>query len=206
MKIDDEEKTFREIAKSIPDTIDSVLDYADKGLDCLENIISNGICVIDKENFEQTLKTHIKLTNASIILISLADEIGDLDELNMLKLMTVTSTIKGIEKIFEEVTRLVDLYNSKVIAKEFDVDAFLITERLKNFMDYDTINFDDLITASNPRLAYMVLKVEDRFDRETNDIYGDFNVLRINSFTSKVEAFQYALANGISRDMIICKY
>ena len=120
--------------------------------------------------------------------------------------MTVTSTIKGIEKIFEEVTRLVDLYNSKVIAKEFDVDAFLITERLKNFMDYDTINFDDLITASNPRLAYMVLNVEDRFDREENDIYGDFNVLRINSFTSKVEAFQYALANGISRDMIICKY
>lgn len=206
MKIDDEEKTFREIAKNIPDTIDMVLDYADKGLDCLENIISNGICVIDKENFEQTLKTHIKLTNASIILISLADEIGDLEELNLLKLMTVTSTIKGIEKIFEEVTRLVDLYNSKVIAKEFDVDAFLITERLKNFMDYDTINFDDLITASNPRLAYMVLKVEDRFDRETNDIYGDFNVLRINSFTSKVEAFQYALANGISRDMIICKY
>ena len=206
MKIDDEEKTFREIAKSIPDTIDMVLDYADKGLDCLENIISNGICVIDKENFEQTLKTHIKLTNASIILISLADEIGDLEELNLLKLMTVTSTIKGIEKIFEEVTRLVDLYNSKVIAKEFDVDAFLITERLKNFMDYDTINFDDLITASNPWLAYMVLKVQDRFDRETNDIYGDFNVLRINSFTSKVEAFQYALANGISRDMIICKY
>ena len=206
MKIDDEEKTFREIAKSIPDTIDMVLDYADKGLDCLENIISNGICVIDKENFEQTLKTHIKLTNASIILISLADEIGDLEELNLLKLMTVTSTIKGIEKIFEEVTRLVDLYNSKVIAKEFDVDAFLITERLKNFMDYDTINFDDLITASNPRLAYMVLKVEDRFDRETNDIYGDFNVLRINSFTSKVEAFQYALANGIGRDMIMCKY
>ena len=206
MKIDDEEKTFREIAKSIPDTIDMVLDYADKGLDCLENIISNGICVIDKENFEQTLKTHIKLTNASIILISLADEIGDLEELNLLKLMTVTSTIKGIEKIFEEVTRLVDLYNSKVIAKEFNVDALLITERLKNFMDYDTINFDDLITASNPRLAYMVLKVEDRFDRETNDIYGDFNVLRINSFTSKVEAFQYALANGISRDMIICKY
>lgn len=206
MKIDDEEKTFREIAKSIPDTIDMVLDYADKGLDCLENIISNGICVIDKENFEQTLKTHIKLTNASIILISLADEIGDLEELNILKLMSVTSTIKGIEKIFEEVTRLVDLYNSKVIAKEFNVDALLITERLKNFMDYDTINFDDLITASNPRLAYMVLKVQDRFDRETNDIYGDFNVLRINSFTSKVEAFQYALANGISRDMIICKY
>lgn len=206
MKIDDEEKMFREIAKSIPDTIDRVLDDADKGLDCLENIISNGICVIDKENFEQTLKTHIKLTNASIILISLADEIGDLEELNILKLMSVTSTIKGIEKIFEEVTRLVDLYNSKVIAKEFDVDAFLITERLKNFMDYDTINFDDLVTASNPRLAYMVLKVEDRFDRETNDIYGDFNVLRINSFTSKVEAFQYALANGISRDMIICKY
>ena len=206
MKIDDEEKMFREIAKSIPDTIDRVLDDADKGLDCLENIISNGICVLDKENFEQTLKTHIKLTNASIILISLADEIGDLEELNVLKLMTVTSTIKGIEKIFEEVTRLVDLYNSKVIAKEFDVDAFLITERLKNFMDYDTINFDDLITASNSRLAYMVLKVEDRFDRETNDIYGDFNVLRINSFTSKVEAFQYALANGISRDMIICKY
>ena len=206
MKIDDEEKMFREIAKSIPDTIDRVLDDADKGLDCLENIISNGICVIDKENFEQTLKTHIKLTNASIILISLADEIGDLEELNILKLMSVTSTIKGIEKIFEEVTRLVDLYNSKVIAKEFDVDAFLITERLKNFMDYDTINFDDLVTASNPRLAYMVLKVEDRFDRETNDIYGDFNVLRINSFTSKVEAFKYALANGISRDMIICKY
>ena len=206
MKIDDEEKTFREIAKSIPDTIDMVLDYADKGLDCLENIISNGICVIDKENFEQTLKTHIKLTNASIILISLADEIGDLEELNILKLMSVTSTIKGIEKIFEEVTRLVDLYNSKVIAKEFNVDALLITERLKNFMDYDTINFDDLITASNPRLAYMVLKVQDRFDRETNDIYGDFNVLRINSFASKVEAFQYALANGISRDMIICKY
>ena len=206
MKIDDEEKTFREIAKNIPDTIDMVLDYADKGLDCLENIISNGICVIDKENFEQTLKTHIKLTNASIILISLADEIGDLEELNILKLMSVTSTIKGIEKIFEEVTRLVDLYNSKVIAKEFNVDALLITERLKNFMDYDTINFDDLITASNPRLAYMVLKVQDRFDREANDIYGDFNVLRINSFTSKVEAFQYALANGISRDMIICKY
>ena len=206
MKIDDEEKMFREIAKSIPDTIDRVLDDADKGLDCLENIISNGICVLDKENFEQTLKTHIKLTNASIILISLADEIGDLEELNVLKLMSVTSTIKGIEKIFEEVTRLVDLYNSKVIAKEFDVDAFLITERLKNFMDYDTINFDDLITASNPRLAYMVLKVQDRFDREANDIYGDFNVLRINSFTSKVEAFQYALANGISRDMIICKY
>ena len=206
MKIDDEEKTFREIAKNIPDTIDMVLDYADKGLDCLENIISNGICVLDKENFEQTLKTHIKLTNASVILISLSDEIGDLEELNMLKLMTVTSTIKGIEKIFDEVTRLVDLYNSKVIAKEFDVDAFLITERLKNFMDYDTINFDDLITASNPRLAYMVLKVQDRFDRETNDIYGDFNVLRINSFASKVEAFQNALANGISRDMIICKY
>ena len=205
MKIDDEEKTFREIAKSIPNTIDEVLDCADKGLDCLENIISNGFCVLDKENFEQTLKTHIKLTNASIILISLADEIGDL-ELNILKLMSVTSTIKGIEKIFEEVTRLADLYKSKVIAKEFDVDAFLITERLKNFMDYDTINFDDLITASNPRLAYMVLKVEDRFDREINDIYGDFNVLRINSFTSKVEAFQYALANGISRDMIICKY
>ena len=112
MKIDDEEKTFREIAKSIPDTIDMVLDYADKGLDCLENIISNGFCVKDKENFEQTLKTHIKLTNASIILISLADEIGDLEELNLLKLMTVTSTIKGIDKIFEEVTKLVDLYNS----------------------------------------------------------------------------------------------
>ena len=115
-------------------------------------------------------------------------------------------TIKGIEKIFEEVTRLVECYNARVIAKEFNIDSYLIMERLKNFMDYDTINFNDLITASNPRLAYMVLKVEDRFDREANDIYGDFNVLRINSFTSKVEAFQYALANGISRDMIICKY
>lgn len=206
MKIDDEEKMFREIAKNIPDTIDRVLDDTDKALECLENIISNGICVLDKENFEQTLKTHIKLSNASIILIALASEIEDLEEINILKIMTVTSTIKGIEKIFEEVTRLVECYNSRVIAKEFNIDSYLIMERLKNFMEYETINFDDLITASNPRLAYMVLKVEDRFDRETNDIYGDFNVLRINSFTSKVEAFQYALANGISRDMIICKY
>lgn len=206
MKIDDEEKMFREIAKNVLDTIDKVLDDADKGLDCLENIISNGICVLDKENFEQTLKTHIKLTNASIILISLADEIGDLEDFNVLKLMTVTSTVKGIEKIFEEVTRLVEFYNARVIAKEFNIDSFLIMEKSKDFMEYDTINFDDLATASNPRLAYMVLKVEDRFDREANNIYGDFNVLRINSFTSKVEAFQYALANGISRDMIICKY
>ena len=206
MKIDDEEKMFREITKSIPDTIDRVLDDTDKALECLENIISNGICVLDKENFEQTLKTHIKLSNASIILIALASEIEDLEEINILKIMTVTSTIKGIEKIFEEVTRLVECYNSRVIAKEFNIDSYLIMERLKNFMEYETINFDDLITASNPRLAYMVLKVEDRFDREANDIYGDFNVLRINSFTSKVEAFQYALANGISRDMIICKY
>lgn len=206
MKIDDEEKMLREIAKSITDTIDRVLDDTDKALECLENIISNGICVLDKENFEQTLKTHIKLSNASIILIALASEIGDLEEINVLKIMTVTSTIKGVEKIFEEVTRLVECYNSRVIAKEFNIDSYLIMERLKNFMEYETINFDDLIIASNPRLAYMVLKVEDRFDREANDIYGDFNVLRINSFTSKVEAFQYALANGISRDMIICKY
>lgn len=207
MTITEENQMFKELAKTLPTIIHDVLKQVDGALDAIENVLTEGHCVLEKEKFEEALKYHRGLNNASAILISLFSEIGNLEtEFNVLKVVSVTSTIKAIEKIFDDMHVLIDFYTAKIMAKEFNIDVHLLSERLKNFIEYDTINYDDIQTASDPHIAYMVLKMEDRFDRETNNLYGDFNVLRVASFTSKIDAFQYALANGISRDMILCKY
>jgi len=71
-------------------------------------------------------------------------------------------------------------------------------------MDFDAIEYDYLVEAMSH--TFLVLRVLDIFDQDYNPAYYPMNLLQVQSFNTKIEAYQYALSQGISKDFILNRY
>ena len=100
---------------------------------------------------------------------------------------------------------LLETFNNLVINQHVDFSKYELVNRLKNILDFESIDYDDLEKALDKNSIYLVMRVEDMFDNR-EELYGNFNTLRLKSFKTKVDANRFCLSNGISRDFIICRY
>ena len=112
--------------------------------------------------------------------------------------------ISALGAVFVLLNDYMDKANTRIEAKQFDIDKVMLLERIENKvgLEYDTVDYISLSDAFKG--MFIVLEVKNRYDG-IDEAYGDMNVLVINSFKTKVEANRFALANGISRDFVICR-
>ena len=77
-------------------------------------------------------------------------------------------------------------------------------EKLHDLYNVDIIDWSDLDESVNH--PYVVARVVDILDEDYNRNYLPLHTLRLVSFDSKLEAYKYCLANGLSRDSVLLRY
>ena len=203
MTIDEEEKMFKELAINLPKIVDQVLFNGDRAIEILEKLAIDGTFVFDRKRFFEGLILHKKLESALSILISIDTSKEGYD--NIMKVIATSKTITEIDELFKQVHDLLETFNNLVINQHVDFSKYELVNRLKNILDFESIDYDDLEKALDKNSIYLVMRVEDMFDNR-EELYGNFNTLRLKSFKTKVDANKFCLSNGISRDFIICRY
>ena len=122
--------------------------------------------------------------------------------------MDINNAIQEIRIMFGVLNVWLRKANSIIEAKQFDVNKYLLVERInsKTRLEYDTIDFNELEDAFNG--TYLVIGISDVLEtkHQRDNRYGILRVLTIKNFSNKVEANKYALANGISRDYVISRF
>lgn len=203
MTVMDEEKMFKDLSESLPSMVNQILEDGDRATELLEKLAIDGVFVFNREDFFKMLVLYNKLETALSILLSI--DLSEDNYSNVMKIIATTKTIKEIDKLFQHVHKTVDSFNNHVINQEFDFMKYELINRLRNILDFECVDYDDLEKAVDKNSIYLVMKVEDVFDNRA-EVYGSFNTLRLKSFKTKTEANRYCLGNGISRDFIFCRY
>lgn len=120
--------------------------------------------------------------------------------------IAVNNTIRALEAVFLLLMDWIDKANLRIESKQFDIGKTLFLQRVDDItgLEFNTVDYLELQEAMN--YIFVVCRIKDYNDDDLLSDYGDLHVLGIKGFNTRAEANRYALANGISRDMIVCRY
>lgn len=179
-----------------------MLDYCELCENKGNEFIKIANCILTRQEYYEFLALYKRFDNNYGILESLISQLTN--PATILQAVSVSAVIKEIQRNIDELVEIMEDSNVRIEAQEINVNMARLIERLVNFMDFDAINYDDLTNAMTH--TFIVLRVLDIFDKDYNEVYSPMNVLYIQSFDTKVEAYSYALKHGISKEFILNRY
>ena len=204
MTLDEEEKLFKNLKYTLPSIVAQVIENGESAIETMESLIKEAVYVFSKTDYLSTLALYNKICTSMGTLIAIAIENDETYD-NTMKCISVVRVVEQIDKLFGQIHMCIDSFNDIVKSHKVNIEKFHLSKRLMDTLDFDVINYEDLEEACKIEYPYLVMRVEDPFDR-SDDIYSDFNVLRLNAFKTKAEVNRFCLENGISRDFILHKY
>lgn len=206
MTVDEEMKFVKELREKTIRSIDDTYDNMFKCEDSMDELFKVAPFVFSKEQFFGFMEDYNKFEvisgrfEMSVVNSCMIESIEDV--------MDINNAIQEIRIMFGVLNVWLRKANSIIEAKQFDVNKYLLVERInsKTGLEYDTIDFNELDDAFSG--VYLVIGISDVLEtkRQRDSRYGMLRVLTIKNFSSKVEANKYALANGISRDYVISRF
>lgn len=204
MTVDEEMKFVKELREKTIKSIDDTYDNMFKCEDSMDELFKVAPFVFSKEQFFGFMEDYNKFEvisgrfEMSVVNSCMIESIEDV--------MDINNAIQEIRIMFGVLNVWMRKANSIIEAKQFDVNKYLLVERinLKTGLEYDTIDFNELEDAFNG--VYLVIGISDVLEHQRDSRYGMLSVLTIKNFKNKVEANKYALANGISRDYVISRF
>jgi hypothetical protein len=206
MTVDEEMKFVKELREKTIRSIDDTYDNMFKCEDTMDELFKVVPFVFSKEQFFSFMEDYNKFEvisgrfEMSVVNSCMIESIEDV--------MDINNAIQEIRIMFGVLNVWLRKANSIIEAKQFDVNKYLLVERInsKTRLEYDTIDFNELEDAFNG--TYLVIGISDVLEtkHQRDNRYGILRVLTIKNFSNKVEANKYALANGISRDYVISRF
>ena len=201
MDINDEQQYYIGLTKSVHETIDMMYENIFACEESMEGLLKIAPTVFSYSEFLMLLNDYKLLDERASrferAVMDIREQIGVNDIDSVIRLDGACSALGAVFMLLND---YMDKANTRIEAKQFDMDKVMLLERIENKigLEYDTVDYMSLSEAFKG--MFIVLQVKNRHDN-IGEEYGDMNVLVINSFKTKIEANRFALANGISRDM-----
>ena len=205
MDVREEQQYYIGLTKSVHETIDKMYENIFACEESMESLLKIAPTVFSYSEFLMLLSDYKLLDERASrferAVMDIREQIGVNDIDSVIKLDGACSALGAVLILLND---YMDKANTRIEAKQFDIDKVMLLERIENKigLEYDTVDYMSLSDAFKG--MFIVLEVKNRHD-DIGEEYGDMNVLVINSFKTKVEANRFALANGISRDFVICR-
>ena len=205
MDVREEQQYYIGLTKSVHETIDMMYENIFACEESMEGLLKIAPTVFSYSEFLMLLSDYKLLDERASrferAVMDIREQIGVNDIDSVIRLDGACSALGAVFVLLND---YMDKANTRIEAKQFDIDKVMLLERIENkiSLEYDTVDYMSLSDAFKG--MFIVLQVKNRYNG-IDEAYGDMNVLVINSFKTKVEANRFALANGISRDFVFCR-
>lgn len=188
-----------EVINSLRITLDETLKHCDYCEDRVHQSIKIANCVLNKDEYYELLTEYQRFENNFGILESLSVQITELS--SILQAMSVAATLKEVSANIDQLLDMMETINSRIDVQKIDLPTARLMEEVMDLLEFDAIDYETLKEATTS--PFIVLKIVNVLDLDYKDIYYPLNVLKIETFTNKVAAYQYALSQGIRKDFVI---
>ena len=155
-------------------------------------------CIFDKEEFFEVVHSYTSFKSNMEILENVMEQVDD--PITMLQIITVKSMINELKENFDGLTEFLDEADKRIDYDKIDFDVARMLNEILDKVEFDVVDFDSFEEALSAR--YFVICVMNDYDTR----YGDLNVLVLETFKTKRNAYTHALKNGISKDMVWSMY
>ena len=163
-------------------------------------------CVFDKEEFFEIVDSYTNFKSNLEILENLMSQVDD--PITMLQIITVKTMINELKENFDGLIGALDKADKRIDADKIDFDAAKLLNEIIGVVEFDVADFDAFEQALGVTQSggYFVICMMNARDRDEVSRYGDLNVLMLETFRTKREAYTYALKNGISKNLVWSMY
>jgi len=156
-------------------------------------------CILKRDEFFELVASFGQFKKNVLILEGLMTEVEA--PLKMVQILAMKSMVKELKSDFDGLVKMLDMANDRIDRDAIDFDGAELVHYLLDVVEFDVIDFDDFEQAIKRR--YLVINVMNEEEHSYHNVYAPFKVLRMVTFAKRVEAYQYALKNGISRDKVL---
>ena len=202
MTVKGDEFLLEEASEIIMQELTETMSYCDECEIQVNDFIKIANCILSREEYYDLLEKYKKFESHFSILEALLSQIDF--PLTVLQAVTTKATMKELMKDFNQIIEILELANIRIDANELDFPMAKFIQRLLKIVDIEAINYEDLDQAMEANI--LVLKTITVFDEDHPAEYYPFNVLRLIPCKDKIEAYQYAIQHGISKDYVINRH
>ena len=202
MKIDEEQDMIIKLDKRINDSIDIIYKNIDNVETNILDLFKVCGCVFNKEMFYSLVLDFNLFDKQSGNFEKIASQISS--PVTVAEAIMIDTIMKKLSDLMDRLVEYIKQCNAMIENNNFDIRKAQLLEKLDNNYAYDTVIYEDLCEAVlHP---YLVVKTSDIIDEDYPKNYFPLHVLGLVSFDSKLEAYKYCLANGISRDNVLLRW
>lgn len=200
--IEVEEKIEEEkLTQSLMIALNETLKQCDYCEDRVHQSIKIANCVLTKDEYYNLLTQYQRFENDFGILESLSTQVTERG--SILQAISIAATLKEVHTSIDELVNMMEEINFRIDVQKINLLMAQLMEELVEVIEYDAIEYETLERALQS--PFIVLRTLDVLDKEYRSIYYPLNVLKIESFDSKIDAYQYALSQGIRKEYVIKK-
>ena len=200
MTIDEEQRYYLGLTDSVLKTVENTYENIFNYEDSIEGLLEIAATIFSYPEFLMLLNDYEKLQSYAA-------------EFENIVAVLDTTTVIVLDKVIDKINVLfilladwIDKANTRIEAKQFDMNKVMLLERIENLtkLEWETVDWKELDSVMDK--TFLVVRIKDYLDKDFNqDIYMTLNVLSLKGFNTRAEANRYALANGISRDNVITR-
>ena len=200
MTMDEEQRYYLGLTDSVLKTVENTYENIFNCEDSIEGLLEIAATIFSYPEFLMLLNDYEKLQSYAA-------------EFENIVAVLDTTTVIALDKVIDKINVLfilladwMDKANTRIEAKQFDMNKVMLLERIENLtkLEWETVDWKELDSVMDK--TFLVVKIKDYLDKDFNqDIYMTLNVLSLKGFNTRAEANRYALANGISRDSVITR-
>lgn len=200
--IEVEEKIEEEkLTQSLMIALNETLKQCNYCEDRVHQSIKIANCVLTKDEYYNLLTQYQRFENDFGILESLSTQVTERG--SILQAISIAATLKEVHTSIDELVNMMEEINFRIDVQKINLLMAQLMEELVEVIEYDAIEYETLERALQS--PFIVLRTLDVLDKEYRSIYYPLNVLKIESFDSKIDAYQYALSQGIRKEYVIKK-
>ena len=200
--IEVEEKIEEEkLTQSLMIALNETLKQCNYCEDRVHQSIKIANCVLTKDEYYNLLTQYQRFENDFGILESLSTQVTE--RVSILQAISIAATLKEVHTSIDELVNMMEEINFRIDVQKINLLMAQLMEELVEVIEYDAIEYETLERALQS--PFIVLRTLDVLDKEYRSIYYPLNVLKIESFDSKIDAYQYALSQGIRKEYVIKK-
>jgi len=202
MTVKGDEFLLEEISGIIMQELAETMSYCDECETQVNDFIKIANCILNREEYYDLLNKYKRFESHFSILEALSAQLDY--PLTVLQAVTIKATMKELKKDFDKIIEILELSNIRIDNNEIDFSMAKFIQRLLKLTDVQAINYEDLeIAMEGIIIVYEEVTI---FDEKHPSEYYPFNVLKLVACKDKLEAYQYALKNGISRNQVINRH
>lgn len=205
MGIEDEVRLYNDLTVNVKNAIDETFDNIFTCERNVDDLLKLAPCVFSQEEFFSLLEVRLEFYFRVSMFEKEATRITSMPMImNTMDALQIQAIMIRINESFEMLSSYVKQFNTRFQSDQFDIDKFILLQKLQALgYEYDAVDYKELQDyIHNPNYMFFIVDFKNPSDADSEGYGYDTNVLSIKPFKTRIEAYKYALQNGISRDSI----